>query len=319
MSGNRQAPRGRGRQRRRLSNKFYGLLAILVIGAVLYFVVTGVIGGEDDAAIEDGYENGAAGVIAGEALRVYHDHVNLVYRIVHGNSQIRISNPMGFAVETAFDPAAGQIILHTDIPIILDIQGDTVHLQSPRDVYERVLVIDAGHGGYDIGAPAPGGVRESDIVLAMAHYLYALFEQSNSGITVFMTRHGDDFMTPRSRADFANAVGHMKISIHTNAFSDTSVAGTETLYSPILNANNPALAQIIQNALVAELGTRDRGIFTRNDLYQLANTRIPAAMAEIDFKTNPAALENLTNSQYQQRVARALYEALILAFNAIPN
>jgi len=111
----------------------------------------------------------------------------------------------------------------------------------------------------------------------------------------------------------------MKISIHTNAFSDTTVAGTETLYSPILNQNNPAFAQIIQNALVAELGTRDRGIFTRNDVYQLANTRIPAVMAEIDFKTNPAALENLTNSQYQQRVARALYEALILAFNAIPH
>jgi N-acetylmuramoyl-L-alanine amidase len=117
----------------------------------------------------------------------------------------------------------------------------------------------------------------------------------------------------------------MLVSVHTNTYSNPTAAGTETLYNPLpagssdnpsrLGISNARLAQIVQDHLIAELGTRDRGIIERDDLYVLNNSAIPAVFAEIDFKTNPQALANLQDPAYQQRIAEALYSAIVYAFN----
>jgi N-acetylmuramoyl-L-alanine amidase len=182
------------------------------------------------------------------------------------------------------------------------------------------VVIDPGHGGADVGADigatggGAGGVFESQLTLEIALKLHELFENSNSGIKAFMTRYDDSFINPAGRSFFANEVGGVLISIHTNTYHDPAVAGTETLYNP-LSQESAALARIIQNHLVAELGTRDRGIIERTDLQLLNGTNIPVVIAEIDFKTNPQALANLQNPVYQQRIAEALYRGITEAMN----
>jgi len=291
------------------------LVSLLAFAAVMLIVVMAVQGLQEGEAEQDGINLPA--VVTADGIRIQHNHVELTYFISFDNpeTELRIVDAQGFVIETTF--RQGRIMLRTSFPVMLLEQADGIHVLSPRDVYNQVIVIDAGHGGYDIGAPAPNGIRESDIVLAISHYLYELFAASNSGITAFMIRHGDDFVTPADRAHFANAVGHMKISIHTNAFSDPLVAGTETLFNPNANPSNAIFAQIVQNHVVAELGTRDRGIVVRTDLYQLATTHIPTALAEIDFKTNPQALENLNSSEYRQRIALALYRAIVQAFEEL--
>jgi N-acetylmuramoyl-L-alanine amidase len=89
------------------------------------------------------------------------------------------------------------------------------------------VVIDAGHGGKDPGRPNQSGIKEKDIVLKIALDLGKKLE--NSGDEVIYTRDKDVFLTLRQRAKIANDVdADLFISIHCNAFHNSSVHGSET-------------------------------------------------------------------------------------------
>ena len=104
---------------------------------------------------------------------------------------------------------------------------------APR---QRVVVIDAGHGGSAFPGAVYDGVKEKDINLAVALKLGALIEKELPGAKVVYTRKTDtalgkslnDDLT--ARANIANkAEGDLFISIHANAAKSTSVKGAETL------------------------------------------------------------------------------------------
>ena len=79
------------------------------------------------------------------------------------------------------------------------------------------VVIDAGHGGKDIGA-ADNGAREKDINLGVALQLETLLKKKMKDIKVVMTRDDDTYLTLQQRADVANKnKGDLFISIHTNS------------------------------------------------------------------------------------------------------
>ena len=101
---------------------------------------------------------------------------------------------------------------------------------SSSEIYAQEsfkIVIDAGHGGKDPGRPNKSGIKEKDIVLKIALDLGKKLE--NSGNEVIYTRDKDVFLTLRQRAKIANDVdADLFISIHCNAFHDSSVHGSET-------------------------------------------------------------------------------------------
>ena len=101
---------------------------------------------------------------------------------------------------------------------------------SSSEIYSQErfkIVIDAGHGGKDPGRPNKSGIKEKDIVLKIALDLGKKLE--NSGNEVIYTRDKDIFLTLRQRAKIANDVdADLFISIHCNAFHDSSVHGSET-------------------------------------------------------------------------------------------
>jgi len=66
----------------------------------------------------------------------------------------------------------------------------------------KVIVIDPGHGGRDPGAVGPGGTKEADVNLAIAHLVKSRLERD---FTVFMTRQNDETVTLNTRSAFANA------------------------------------------------------------------------------------------------------------------
>ena len=96
---------------------------------------------------------------------------------------------------------------------------------------EFTVVIDAGHGGHDVGA-VDNGVKEKDINLAVAQKLAALISTKMKDAEVVMTRKDDRYITLQQRADIANnAKGDLFISIHTNSVDKSNpnrrtVAGT---------------------------------------------------------------------------------------------
>ncbi len=81
-----------------------------------------------------------------------------------------------------------------------------------------VIVIDAGHGGKDVGAKGVNGVYEKTVTLALAQRLRDLILQKLPGTKVIMTRDDDTFVELHRRTKIANnANGKLFVSIHCNS------------------------------------------------------------------------------------------------------
>ena len=341
MNHNRQNMHRRRRRRRRRFTKRFLALVFTVFAGIFAFVMINVLG-----IGENGEDNGANGTqylehIDISQLRTNFDDISLIYIFYYVNTEMDMSrhhiiDDYGLVYFITHIPEQNAINITTIAPVVFftqysyDTRNVYITVVNPRDVYSRILIIDPGHGGADTGAIV-GNIHESSITLAIGLFLYELFQDSESGIKAYLTRNDDSFVYNAHRAHVANTVGDLLLSIHTNSYEDsTAVSGTETLFnnnSPMsrygnlgrYNLTNSAFSQIMQNHLVAELGTRDRGLVERPDLLLLNVSSVPTAYVEIDFKTNPQALLGLTNPAYQQRIARALYNGVIEAFERAEN
>ncbi len=99
----------------------------------------------------------------------------------------------------------------------------TVPRQRARDI---VVAIDAGHGGEDPGASGPHGVREKDVVLAIARKLEALL-QKEPGLKPVLIRDGDYYVGLRQRVDKARKYkADLLVSIHADSFPDRRARGS---------------------------------------------------------------------------------------------
>ena len=95
---------------------------------------------------------------------------------------------------------------------------------------ELVVAIDAGHGGKDPGASGPKGVREKDVVLAIAKELVAELSRY-PGVRPVMTRSTDRYVGFDERMSVAHrARADLFVSIHADAFEDASARGA-TVYA----------------------------------------------------------------------------------------
>jgi N-acetylmuramoyl-L-alanine amidase len=95
---------------------------------------------------------------------------------------------------------------------------------------DLIVAIDAGHGGKDPGASGPKGVREKDVVLAIASELAAELDRY-PGVNTVMTRSSDRYVGFEERMGTArHARADLFISIHADAFEDASARGA-TVYA----------------------------------------------------------------------------------------
>ncbi|TCL38816.1 N-acetylmuramoyl-L-alanine amidase [Anaerospora hongkongensis] len=146
------------------------------------------------------------------------------------------------------------------------------------------IVIDPGHSGPIEPGACAGSIQECDIVLSIGQILAeCLYEQ---GHEVLLTRAGDIETDDLAfRAELANAnQADVFVSIHTNSVVNPAAHGTEVYYYPG-SVRGQRLAVCIQDRLVAELKTTDRGVKDAN-FQVLRETDCPAALVEIAFLSN---------------------------------
>jgi len=92
----------------------------------------------------------------------------------------------------------------------------------------RIVMIDAGHGGKDPGTVV-GVAREKNVVLDIALKLGNLIKNNQKNIKVVYTRDGDYFVPLMDRAQMANKINaNLFISIHANYCGSPEIYGTET-------------------------------------------------------------------------------------------
>ena len=109
-------------------------------------------------------------------------------------------------------------------------------LQLRSKVPKMRIVVDAGHGGWDLGTVGRRGLLEKDLVFEISQRLGKLLE-SRLGVDVIYTRPDDNYIPLDQRAIIANtAQADLIVSVHAN-YSDTpSARGVETYYTNLFSA-----------------------------------------------------------------------------------
>ncbi len=188
-------------------------------------------------------------------------------------------------------------------------------LVAPNKKYGKVIVIDPGHGGGKPGTNG-GGIVEKDKTLLYGMDFFKLLEE-DPDIKVYTTRHSDVDISLEERAQLANEImPDLFISIHTNAIignseRQESIKGTETYYY-----NNPSdlrgkmFAERVQKNIVTAFDMTDRGAKADTGYIVLKQTTMPGVLIEVGFLTNSADRAKMTQSDFSQRLAQVLYEAV---------
>jgi N-acetylmuramoyl-L-alanine amidase len=199
------------------------------------------------------------------------------------------------------------------------VNNTAITILKPASKSEKLVVIDAGHGGVEPGA-VYGNIYEKDLNLDIALRLKRLLEKKN--VKTYMIREDDSFVGLYERAYIANSLNaSLFLSIHNNAMGDPGFGGTMTLCYPYRSNNKglsgKAFAQIVQDNLLKKLGTKDRKVIERPNLVVLKATTMPAALAEVAFMTNSEDRSNLQNSSFRDIAAQALCDSIIEALSHI--
>lgn len=183
---------------------------------------------------------------------------------------------------------------------------------------KAVIVLDAGHGGYDPGKVGINGVPEKDINLAIVLFLKTLLEQND--ISVILTRDTDKGVELKERVFIMNSNNaDMVVSIHQNSYSGENCHGAQVFYYSGSDEGE-RLAKTVQKALIDNLdNTNSRAAKSNNSYYILKNTALPVVISECGFLSNTAEADKLVSKEYQQKVAWALHLGILQYLNTRPE
>jgi N-acetylmuramoyl-L-alanine amidase len=211
------------------------------------------------------------------------------------------------------------------------------------------VVIDPGHGGKDPGALGPRGIREKDVVLAIAKKLQGKLEKELQ-LEAILTRDSDVYLPLEERTALANTKkADLFVSIHTNANRDREARGLTTyilnvatdaeaarlaafenaistkrisdlekiLNELMLNAKineSTRLADLVQQRLIQGLGRTYEGIkdlgVKHAPFYVLIGAQMPCILVETSFISNQLEARRLASSAYQEALAEGIKEGI---------
>ena len=177
----------------------------------------------------------------------------------------------------------------------------------------RVVVLDAGHGGWDPGRVG-AGADEKDVNLAITRRVQEYLEAA--GAVVLLTRNADEALAKGKTDDLAGRAalareGEVFVSIHQNSYPSPGVKGAQTFY-PAGDEAGKALATCIQVQLVAEVDPQNHRQPKENGSYYLFQAvSVPAVIVECGFLSNPEEAGRLSDPDYQSRVAWAVYRGIL--------
>jgi N-acetylmuramoyl-L-alanine amidase len=215
---------------------------------------------------------------------------------------------------------------------------------APERSNTRVVVIDPGHGGAEVGAKGPGGTLEKDVTLAIARKLRAALV--SLGYQVFLTRDKDQELALDERTAFANNYkAVLFISIHANASRAREARGSEVYFLSYQSSDeesrrlamveggalpqggsgarselamilwdmaqaehledSSSLASRIQEELAEVTGSQGRGV-KQAPFRVLVGAAMPAVLVELAFISNAEEEKLLVSEPYQNKVVGAL-------------
>ena len=174
---------------------------------------------------------------------------------------------------------------------------------------QYIVVIDAGHGGEDLGGTATDGTTEKDLALAIALKVKSL--NNNPNINVILSRESDKFINIVDRANFANTSNaNLLVSIHIDNAATSKSNGTTCYIPSKKNLYIKESAFIAKNILSAtselfpkgKIATREKGIWV------IENANMPAVLFESGFISNPNDLKLVKENE--EKIASMLLDGI---------
>lgn len=180
----------------------------------------------------------------------------------------------------------------------------------PSDVDVPVVVIDAGHGGSDIGF-SKEQIFEKDINLEICDFLKQFLDSEK--MLVYYTRQDDSYLDETARINFINEImPDIFISIHSNICEDEQISGISILYD--INNENEYDSEWLSGILYDEI-SKSCELYVKKDAGEeediVKNVNVPVALIEVGFMSNDMDFKLITENSGQIKVAKSIYSGII--------
>lgn len=278
-------------------------------------------------------------------VTVENDYMNKVLRFVFAkqpegqlSEEYFYKNPIqlnAVAGEAKMEPGEEQVVVEFPFECMfewemkLEKEGGQnclyVQLIKPRNKYEKIVVLDAGHGGSDLGYTVIGEdettlLQEKDLALTVVEEAGKLLEKE--GVCVYYTREEDTNPTDQQRVGLANETqADMFISVHADYAEDTSVYGMRTIYNEtyfIPNFASADLAYLLLEKVAASTNEKALGFEPgTSEIHLVQNAMVPVAQLYIGYLSNRQEQKLLSKEDYIDRIAKGICDAVLAGYEEI--
>ncbi len=217
------------------------------------------------------------------------------------------------------------ILAAISVSVVTKIFRDELFIEAADAIpYDKIVILDAGHGGEDSGAVGKNGRLEKDLNLEMALEMGSILEEK--GYVVVYTRTNDRLLYTeaenikgiRKISDLknrckvaANYPESVFVSIHMNSFGSEKYSGLQVYYKPD-DDNSRVLADSIQQRVITEVqSNNNRKIKSGKGMYVLENIENTSVLIECGFLTNQEECEKLSEKEYQKQLSFSIVCAII--------
>jgi N-acetylmuramoyl-L-alanine amidase len=195
-------------------------------------------------------------------------------------------------------------------PRVVVVDQEPVAVDAPHLMRGPVIVIDAGHGGKDLGTNSKTlHYEEKALTLETAfmleHYLQKM------GYRTVLTRSEDVFIPLSKRAGIANDLrSRLFVSMHYNSAPSKDASGIEVFYylsdtNKKRTIESKNLGDHVLREVTGATGAKSRGV-KHGDFAVIRETKMPAILVESGFLTNPEERQRILQRPYMQRLARGV-------------
>lgn len=217
------------------------------------------------------------------------------------------------------------ILIAASIGVVTKIYGRDLHLISADAIpFEKIVILDAGHGGEDPGTVGVTGVYEKDLNLQMVLQIGELLEER--GYVVVYTRTDDRLLYTeeenikgiRKTSDLKNRCkaankypDSILVSIHMNSFGDGKYSGLQVYYSSN-DDESRGLAEKIQSSVRDGLQKENKRVIKEGKgMYILDKSEPTSVLIECGFLSNKVECEKLSEKEYQKELSFSIVCGII--------
>lgn len=191
-----------------------------------------------------------------------------------------------------------------------------ITFRNPKEIYDKIVVVDAGHGGTDTGTYAKfGSWDEKDFNLDFVKKIEESWNHDN--VKLYFSRLEDTEVTLAERVKFANNLqADFFVSLHCNSSDENSGNGLEALYkSNKFSTDSKIFAKKCLKALEECTGLTNRGLLKGKQIYIIRKAKMPTVLLELGFLSDSGDLMYLSKDANRKKMAETICQVIWETFN----